>query len=328
MRRFSYLLVGLALWALAGGGGGGELGAPTGPERVTLLLEWFPNPDHVALYVAKEAGFFAEEGINVEFQVPTDPNLPPRAVALGQADFAVNYAPNVVIARAQGVPIVSVAALIPNTLAGVMFLRGSGIEGPQDLKGKTIGVSVTPLYEVLLAVLAGAGGLKPGDWETVFVGFNLVPALLSGQVDAISGAFRNFEPVVAELAGREAGVLPFEAYGVPRYDELVLITRDELLRKTPDKARRFLRAVARGIAFTLERPAEALKFFFRANPDLDDELNRRAFRETLPYLGSPWQLPTRWARLAEFLYEQGLIERAVDANELFTNEFLPLAVGE
>jgi len=290
------------------------------------MLEWFPNPDHVALYVAQERGFFAEEGLSIEFQVPTDPNLPPRAVATGQADFAVNYAPNVVIARSQGLPIVSVASLIPNTLAGVMFLRDSGIDGPEDLKGKTIGVSVVPLYEVLLQVLAGQGGLQLGDWETVFVGFNLVPALLTGKVDAISGAFRNFEPVVAELAGRETGVLPFEDYGVPRYDELVLITSDRLLEEDPELARRFLRAVARGIAFTLERPSEALKLFFQANPDLDDELNRRAFRETLPYFGFPWQLGERWERLAEFMFERGLIGREVQVDELFTNEFLPEVV--
>ncbi len=317
MRRIRLFMAFFGLLGLLALGGGAQV------QRVTLMLEWFPNPDHVALFAARERGFFAQEGLEVAFQVPTDPNVPLRATGAGSTDFAINYAPNVVIGRSQGLPVVSMGALIPNTLAAVMFLKESGIKSPGDLKGKTIGVSVTPLYEVLLQVVAESGGLKRGDWRTVFVGFNLVPALLNKQVDAISGAFRNFEPVVASLAKKESDVSNFEDFGVPRYDELVIITRDELVKTKPELIRRFMRAVVRGIAFTLENPAEALALFFRANPDLDDELNRRALSETLPYFGSPWQLRERWERLAKFMLERGLIEKAVKVDELFTNEFLP-----
>ena len=158
-------------------------------EKVTCMLDWYPNPDHVPLYLAQSRGLFAAQGLDVDIQVPADPNDPLKLVAAGQVDFAVSYQPSVIMAAAEGLPVVSLGALVQHPLSCILYLEDSGLKTPADFKGRTIGFSVEPLYRVLLETVAETAGLKPGDYQAVRVGFNLTPPLLSGQVDGRGWGF-------------------------------------------------------------------------------------------------------------------------------------------
>jgi putative hydroxymethylpyrimidine transport system substrate-binding protein len=279
-------------------------------QKVTFMLDWYPNPDHVPVYAAKEIGAFAKQGLKVEIMVPADPNDPMKLVAAGKIDFAISYEPSVLIARSEGLPIVSTGALIQHPLSTILFLKSSGIKKPADLRGRTIGYSVEPLYRVLLEAVAEKGGLKPGDYKAVRVGFNLVPPLLSGKVDAVIGAFRNYEAIQVELEGKQVGILPLEENGVPDFYELVIIASEKTVKERPALVLAFMRALSQGIDYMFGHTQEAFGMFVKAHPDLSDELNRRAFTATLPYFkGSPLQDAARWSAMQSFMKARGLIKK-------------------
>lgn len=296
---------------------------------VTVILDWLPNPNHVPLYVAQEAGLFAAEGLNVSLQSPTafDPSDPAKLAATGRADLAITTPINLIIIRAQGLPLTAVGSLIQKPLGGLLALKERGIRTLADFKGRKIGYSLEPEEPVLWAAMLETAGLKPGDYQLINVGFDTLPALLTGQVDAI-GAFRNVEKILIEVQEeRETVFFPFEEHGIPEHPQLVFIANERVTQDKPELLKKFLRAVARGVALTLQEPNRAFALFLKANPDLqrDAELNRLFFNATIAFFhGAPChnQLD-QWARLQEFLFVRKLIERQSDLAELVNTSFLP-----
>jgi len=286
-------------------------------QKVTFMLDWYPNPDHVPAYVADRMGLFAKQDLSVKILVPADPNDPLKLVAAGKIDFAISYEPSVIIARSEGLPIVSIGALVQHPLSTILFLKSSGIQTPADLRGRKIGYSVEPLYRVLLEAVAEKGGLKPSDYQAVRVGFNLSPPLLSGQLDAVIGAFRNYEAIQIELEGKPVGILPLEENGVPDFYELVIICSEKTLKENPARVAAFMRGLTQGIDYTLGHAQRAFGVFVEANPDLADELNRRAFAVTLPFFkGSPQQDPARWQTMQSFMKRRGLINKETPVSSM------------
>jgi len=297
-------------------------GAGAAPPRLVLMLDWFPNPDHVPLYAAQGEGFFTQEGVRVTLQVPANTDDPLKLAAAGRVDVAVNYEPNVILARAQGLPVRSIGVLVGQPLITVMFLRSSGIRSPKDLEGRRIGVAVTGFAEAMVDQMMRTAGGSATRARMVSVGFDLVPALLAHEVDAVAGAYRNYERVQIELQGQAVGMFEPERYGVPPFDELVLITSDQSLARHRDALGRFVRAVGRGIAFTLAHPDQAFAEYVRANPKmtLDDDLNRKSFQVTLPtYARSQVQSAARWAEFDRWLAARKVIAQPVPTAELYTN---------
>jgi len=278
--------------------------------KLTLLLDWFVNPDHAPLFVAQERGYFREAGIELEMIPPTDPNDPPKLVAAGRADLAVSYQPQLTLHASQGLPLVRVGTLVATPLNSIMVLRESPIRSIADLKGKRIGYSVGAFDEVLLKGMFEKHGMTLGDVTLINVNFSLSPALLAGRVDAVLGAFRNFELNQLDIEGRPGRAFYVEEEGVPVYDELILVANrariaDPVLRRVVD-------AIERGTLSLINRPDEAWALFIKGRPTLDDELNRRAWRDTLPrFAHSPAALDrARYERFAAFLVKQGLIPAA------------------
>jgi len=291
---------------------------------VVFMLDWFPNPNHVPIYVALNKGFFQRAGLQVKLQIPADPNDPLKLVAAGKVDFAVNYQPSVTIATSQGLPVLAVGVLVEHPLTTIMFLKDSGIQTPRDLRGKKIGFSVAGFEEAIFSTIAGRGGLKRGDYTFVNVNFNLVPALLSRQVDAVVGAYRNFEKIQLELQGKAVGIFPPEQFGVPDFYELVLITNTRTAQTQPELVRAFAKGIAGAIRYTLSQPDDAGKIFFAANPKLRDELNRRAYKATLPvYARSQVQSRDKWANFQDFMARNGVITSTKPVDQLFSNQFAP-----
>jgi putative hydroxymethylpyrimidine transport system substrate-binding protein len=276
-------------------------------EKLTVLLDWFVNPDHGPLVVARERGYFAAQGLEVELIAPADPNDPPKLVAARQADLAVTYQPQLHLQAAQGLPLARVGTLVATPLNSLVVLADGPVRSLADLKGRRVGFSVGGFEDALLGAMLERHGLRLGDVELVNVNFSLSPALLAGQVDAVIGAFRNFELNQMDMVGRPGRAFYPEEEGVPAYDELILVAhRDDLGRP---ELRRFLRAVEAATAWTVNHPAEAWDVFKGTDPAaLGDELNRRAWAATLPrFAHSPAALDHgRYRRFARFLAERGL----------------------
>jgi len=290
------------------------------PAPLVFMLDWFPNPDHVPLYAAQGEGYFAQEGLRVTFQVPANPDDPLKLAAAGRVDVAVNYEPNVIMARAQGLPVRSIGLLIGEPLTTVMFLKSSGIRSPKDLVGRRVGFSVTGLEDALIDQIARSDGAAQSNLKMVNVSFDLVPALLTHKVDAVIGAYRNVERIQIELQGQAVGMFEPEKYGVPAFYELVLITSDKTLSSRRADLERFVRAVSKGIAFTLRRPDAAFARYVRAYPKLNDAFNRKSFAATQPYYArSQTQTRARWEAFDAWLAAHKVIPRPVPPDELYTN---------
>jgi len=279
-------------------------------EKVTLLLDWFINPDHGPLVIAQAKGYFAEAGLEVEMIEPADPNDPPKLVAAGRADLAVSYQPQLHIQAAEGLPLVRVGTLVATPLNTLVALAGGPVRSLADMKGRKVGFSVGGFEDALLGAMLAEVGLTLTDIELINVNFSLSPALLSGQVDAVIGAYRNFELNQLALEGA-AGIAFFpEEHGVPPYDELILVANSAKL--DDPRLPRFLRAVERGVQYLVNHPDESWRIFAGFKEGLDDELNARAWRDTLPRFAlRPSALaPGRYTRFAAFLEERGVIETA------------------
>lgn len=276
-------------------------------EPLTLLLDWFVNPDHAPVIVAQERGYFAEAGLEVEIIAPSDPNDPPKLVAAGEAEIAISYQPQLHIQVDQGLPLARIGTLVASPLNSLVVLADSPITTIADLKGRKVGFSVGGFEDALLGAMLAKNGLTLADVELVNVNFALSPALLSGQVDGVIGAFRNFELNQLALEGKPGRAFYPEEEGVPVYDELIFIANREML--DDPRLGRFMDAVEQGALYLINHPDESFALFVEGRPELDDELNRRAWADTLPRFAlSPAALDsTRYARFAAFLERQGMI---------------------
>lgn len=286
------------------------IGQSQAQERLTVLLEWFVNPDHAPLVVAQELGLFEKAGLNVELVPPSDPSIVPRAIASGQADIGIHYQPNLYLDHAAGVPLIRVGTLVETPLNIVTVLADGPIESIADLAGKRIGYSVSGFQDAMLGRMLESAGVGLEDVELINVNFSLSPSLIGGQVDATIGGFRNFELTQMQLEGHEGRAFFPEEHGVPVYDELIFVTRLDLA--DDDRLPRFLQAVERGAIHLTNHPEESWKLFIRAYPDLDDALNRQAWIDTLPrFAKRPMALDrTRYRWFGAFMVESGLIEAA------------------
>ena len=294
-----------ALWLLLLTSGSSVYGA----EKLTVLLDWFINPDHAPLFVAYEQGYFRDRGLEVEFIAPSNPNDPPKLVAAGKADLAVSYQHQHQMQVDQGLPLVRVATLVATPLNSLVVLADGDIRDIGDLKGKTIGYSVGGFETVLLKVMLEKASLTLDDVKLINVNFSLSPSLFTGSADGVIGAFRNFELNQMDIENRPGRAFYVEEYGIPAYDELILVANRDSL--DDPKLGKFVDGLEAGVQYLVNHPDESWQLFIAGErKDLDDELNRRAWRDTLPRFAlRPGALDrTRYQRFAEFLKDQDIIK--------------------
>jgi len=284
-------------------------------DKLTVMLDWFVNPDHAPLIVAQEKGYFKAAGLNVELIAPADPNDPPKLVAAGKADLAVSYQPQLHVQVAEGLPLIRIGTLVSTPLNSLVALKGGPIKSIKDLKGKKVGFSVGGFEDALLAAMLSKHGLNIKDVELVNVNFSLSPSIVSGKVDAIIGAFRNFELNQLDIVGKPGIAFYPEEEGVPPYDELIIVANKTKL--SDPRYDKFLVAIEQGVQYLINHPNESWKLFIGANKNLNDELNKRAWRDTLPRFAlRPAAFDTkRYSRFAAFLKKQGLIKTVRPVSE-------------
>jgi len=307
-RLFAALLAALALLA-AHPAAAQQPSAGHKPEKLTLLLDWFVNPDHAPIVIAKERGLFAKRGLDVQIVEPSDPSAPPRLVAAGQGDIAVSYQPSFTRAVQQGIPVIRIGTLVATPLNTLTVLADGPIKTLADLKGRTIGFSGSGIHDMMLKAMLKSAGLTEADVKLVNVNFALSVALVSGRADAIIGGFRNFEGTEIRIAGKEPRMFFPEEHGVPPYDELIYVAKQE--RFGERKFDLFLAAIEEATMLLLNDPAGTWATFAKAHPKLDDRLNKQAWADTLPrFQAAPKAVdPDRYIAVAEFMKAAGIIDK-------------------
>ena len=267
-------------------------------QDITVLLDWFINPDHAPLIVAEQEGLFEKAGLKVTLVEPADPSLPPKLAAAKQADLAISYQPSLMVDLNNSLPLMRVGTIVNSPLNSLVVLADSEIKSVKDLKGKTVGFSVGGFEDAVLGAMLETHGLVLDDVRLVNVNFALSPSLYAGQVDAVIGAFRNF--------GR--AFYP-EDHGVPTYEELIFVAHPEYAKTV--KVRRFLDVIDQATQLILQSPDTMYRSFVSYRPeDLDNELNRRAWRDTIPRLAPETRQTdaAQWERFAQFMEDRGLIQ--------------------
>jgi putative hydroxymethylpyrimidine transport system substrate-binding protein len=331
-RRLLSLAIAAALLAsailVAGCGTKKERTEPGGLVPFELMLDYFPNADHAAIYAAQSQGYFKQAGLDLKIRTPNDPSVPIKQVAAGRVDLAISYEPELLRARDQGLSVISVGALVQKPLTSIISLDKPAITRASQLAGTTVGTAGIDYQSAYLKTILARAHVNPSSVKERNVGFNLVPALVSHKVGSILGGYWNYEAVQLRLAKKHPHVLRLDQVGVPNYDELVLVANADGLDQNGKNIRRFIGALARGVKFLQRDQSAAVDGLLKANPDLDPKLQRASVKVTLPAFlppaGKPfgWQDPAQWGAFATWMHQNGILKGS-NATGAFTNQLLP-----
>jgi putative hydroxymethylpyrimidine transport system substrate-binding protein len=294
-------------------------------------LDWFPNPDHVALYYAQDNGFFDDQNLTVEFVTPSDVTAGLKLVATNRFDLSIFYQGDMFFAAQEDLPVIAVGSLVPQPLNSLMALHDSKVQGPETVKGATIGVAGLPFDDAILDTIRQSQGLAESDVKSVNVGYDLVPALLSERVDAAIGTYFNIEGIHIESeTGEEPVIVKMEELGVPTYDELIVVANSEKLESDDayaDAVSRFLVAMVEATKAAQGDEAGSLESM-KANTEYTDEEIEAMVPDTLPLLTSPQGLETgcfdleAWQTFGEWMTSNNLLDEEVDPATIATNDYL------
>ncbi len=331
MRALTVVLALCCAAALSACGSKQDVISTSQARPFTIALDFFPNADHAALYTALANGDFRAAGLDVRPEAPSDPSAPLKLLAAGKVDMAISYEPELLLARDQGLKLVSIGALVQRPLTSIIALPSQHVKKVADLAGKTVGTAGIPYQAAELRTALQNAGVNPASVKEANVGFNLVPAMLSGKVAATLGGFWNYEALQLEQMHKRPLTIPVDKAGVPQYNELVLVVREEEAHKRGQDLRAFLQALTRGEKQTRANPAAAASLLVKANPSLDRKLQLASIEKTLPAAqpteaGKPfgWQSPTAWASFGSWMFAHQLLHNNPSAGlPPFSNEFLP-----
>ena len=285
-------------------------------NHIKLGLDWFINPDHAPIIIAEKYGYFKNENLKVEIIEPADPNDPPKQVAAGKIDIAISYQPQFHLQIDQSLPIVRLGSLVSTPLNSLVVLKNGPINTIKDLKNKKIGFSVGGFEDALLSGMFERYGLSLSDVELININFSLSPSLISKKVDAVIGAFRNFELNQMDIVGHPGKAFFPEELGVPNYEELIFIIN--IKNRNEVKFKKFLQAIQKATIKIVNNPKKTWNDFSKYRNGLNDELNKRAYRDTIKRFSlrpNAYDLDA-YQKFQQFLYKQKIIKKIHDI-ELF-----------
>ena len=281
-------------------------------EKLTIGLDWFINPDHAPLIIAKKRNFFKDLNLDVEMIEPADPNDPPKLVAAGKLDIAISYQPQLHIQVDQGLPVARIGTLVSVPLNSLVVLRDGPIKKISDLRGKKVGFSVGGFEEALLSGMLQKYNLNMSDVELVNINFSLSPSLIAKKVDAVIGAFRNFELNQMDIVNKPGRAFYPEEHGVPTYEELIYIANQK--NKNNPLFDKFFNAIQKATLTIINDPVSTWKDFSSFRKGLDDELNKRAYKDTISRFALRPQahdLKT-YKNFSKFLKNKGIIKQDIN----------------
>lgn len=250
-------------------------------EKVRLLLDWFVNPNHAAIFAAQQSGAFARQGLTVETIAPADSASVPLLLAAGKADLAVGYQPQLYTLVDKGVPVIRVGTLIDQPLNTLTVLKGSGIRSLKDLAGKTLGYAIPGFEDVAIQTMLKSAGVDIAQVRLINLNMNAASALLSRKIDGAMTIYRNYELLELQQQGAETLTFRPEEHGVPAYDELILLANAATAAQDA-RIGKFLRGLNEGVAYLRAHPEPVWQAFIKAYPELNTPLNHQAWLATLP----------------------------------------------
>ncbi|MGQ0601254.1 MAG: ABC transporter substrate-binding protein [Anaerolineales bacterium] len=304
--------------------------APATPNKVTLMLDWVPNVNHTGIFVAQKNGHFAEQGLEVTIVQPGEVYAE-QAVASGAADFGVSFQEQVTLARAnEGVPLVSIAAVIQHNTSGFAARAGEGVQSPTDWAGLHYGSFGSPFETPTLKSLMDCAGGGFAQLQIVETGFTDPLALLSEKQIDLAWIFYGTQGVTAERQGIKLDVVMMDGHFdcIPDYYTPIIITSEKMIAERPDVVRAFIAAVSRGYGFAIEKPDEAATILHEFAPESDLATLTASQQWLSPRYraeAARWgeQQQATWENYAAWMQTQGIIEKPLEAGKAFTNDFLP-----
>ncbi len=301
----------------------------SGLTEATLMLNWTPNAQHAGIYLAMQNGWYEEAGIDLKIVEPAAAGVD-QVIGTGGAEFGISVAESVLPARAAGVPVVSIATILPYNDSSFMALAETGIERPRDFEGKTYGGFGGPLETELLRTLVACDGGDPDAVEMVEVGnIDYLAGMEQGRFDFV-WVFEGWDALRArEIEGKAINTVKFVDWldCIPDWYTPLFVASEETIADNPDLVRAFVEATARGYEAAIADPTAAADALLAAAPELDEALVRLSTEYHAPkFVGEAgWgtQDPEVWSAFAEFLQGAGLLDSGVDTEAAFTNEFIP-----
>ena len=295
--------------------------------QVTVLLDWLPNTNHTGLYVAKEKGYFKTEGLDVQIMQPGEGGTS-QLLAAGKGDFGVSYQEEVTVARSQDIPIIALAAVIQHNTSGFASPVEKGIKTPRDFEGKSYGGWGSPAESAMIKALM----------DKYQADFSKVKMVNIGEADFFTSMHKgvDFAWIYWGWTGVEAEQRNLDLNFIKLRDENpvldfytpVIISSEKMLKENPELAKKFMRACSKGYQFAIENPEEAAELLLKSEPDLD----RNLVMASQKYLANEYQADApRWGEMkeavwenyADFMYENKLIDKNINPDKAFTNQYLP-----
>jgi NitT/TauT family transport system substrate-binding protein len=294
---------------------------------ITVQLSWLHQAEFAGLYAADHEGYFAAEGLQVTF-LEGGPQVDFIApVVDGRAQFGMAQPADVVLARANGAAVRSIAVIYRRSPVVFFALADSGISRPQDFIGKKIRSAVT--VDQTLQALMSRVGIRPDQYETVYLPSD-VALFASGEAPVWAG-FINVFALEVQRAGYKLNFIFPDDYGIHFYGD-VLITTDELIARNPDLARRFLRAALKGWTYAVENPTAIGPMVLKYSPQADAVLETANMTASLPLINTGedhigWIKPEVWAGMEQTLREQSVLTKTLDIRQVYTLDFLEEIYG-
>lgn len=296
-------------------------------KEISVVLDWTPNTNHTGLYVAKEKGFFKDEGLDVEIIMPGEAGAD-QLVASAKSEFGVGYQESITEARVQDVPIVSIGAVIQHNTSGFASPANKSIQSPKDFEGKTYGGWGAPVEQAVLSSLMSIENADIDQLETVNMGDTDFFTAVKRDID-FAWIYYAWTGVEAELRGEKINMIYLTDYTDKLdYYTPVITTNEKMIKDDPDTVKAFMAAVSKGYEYAIENHEDAANILIKAVPDLDPELVKKSqewlapkYQDDAPRWGE--QKLEVWKNYTEWMFENDLLDKEIDVEKAFTNEFLP-----
>lgn len=294
-------------------------GETQAPKETRILLDWFPNPNHVALYAGVENGIFEKHGLFLNIQKLHDPSQSIPYISSGQTELAIYYMPYTIRSYSQGANIQVLGVLVKEPLDGLLVRCDAEINTLEDLNGKTIGYSLGGLNSAYIRSLMKKRNIKPDKCRNVH--FDIISSIGTKSVDATFGACWNIEMEHLKSLGVDTKFFMLRDFDVPNYYELVILASKYFINQNPDKAINFQKALQESIDFSKEHPEKAFDLYAKANPDKSLKTliwEKKAWTHTYPLLAKNQDIDHDcWTNFCSWMYEQHLIDDIIETKGLF-----------